>query len=48
MTAEPNAVATALGVRGESVVNTAVVGAHVTVCVASVVVKLILEEVADV
>jgi hypothetical protein len=33
-------------VRGESVVNTAVVGAHVTVCVASVVVNVIAEDVA--
>jgi hypothetical protein len=45
--AEPKAVASTLGVAGESVVSKAVVGAHVTVCVASVVVKLILGEVTE-
>jgi hypothetical protein len=42
MVAESNAVATALGVAGDAVVSRAVVGAHVTVCVAGATVTVIV------
>jgi hypothetical protein len=45
--AESSAVAREDGVAGDAVVESAVVGDHVTVCVARVVVKLILVDVTD-
>ena len=47
MLGDPSAVASTEGVTGDAVVESEVVGAQVTVCVAREVVKLILDEVAD-
>jgi hypothetical protein len=47
MVGDPNAVARAEGVAGDAVVVSDVVGDQVTVCVARVVAKLILEEVTE-